>query len=148
VPTSPSSPNPSRWRIRLVLVFLAAVVMPAGAAVVYHFPPGESTFYPPCVFHTVTGLHCAGCGATRCLHALVHGDLPQAVAYNPLFVGALPLLAVGVLQIGYGQWTGRRMPLPRLPAWSIYVIFWVLLAFWMLRNIPVYPWTLLAPHQL
>jgi hypothetical protein len=148
VPTLPCSPNPRRWRIRLVAVLVAAVALPFGAAVLYRYPPGEGTFYPTCVFHSVTGLHCPGCGATRCLHALVHGDLPQALAYNPLLVVALPLLAVGFVQTGYRQWTGRRLPLPRMPAWSIRVIFWVTLAFWILRNIPISPMTLLAQHAL
>jgi hypothetical protein len=146
IPSSP--PNPIRWRVRLVLVLLGAAAMPAAAAVLYHFPPTETTFYPPCMFHLVTGLHCPGCGATRCLHALVHGDLLQALAYNPLLVVASPLLGFGVFQIAYGLWTGQRLPLPRLPAWSIYVIFCVMVAYWILRNIPLFPLTLLAPHQL
>ncbi len=142
------APATTRRRTRLVLVLLAAIVLPAGAAILYTFPPAESRFYPPCAFHALTGLHCPGCGATRCLHALAHGDVAQALAYNPLLVVALPFLSVGVFSGAYNVWTGRRLPLPRLPAWSIYAIFWLLLAYWVLRNVDAYPFTLLAPHTL
>ena len=144
----PTSLPPARWRARLVLVLLAAVVVPAGAATLRAYPPGEATFYPACWFHALTGMHCPGCGGTRCAGALVHGDLRQAVAFNPLLVAALPLLAVGLAASGYRQWTGRRLPLPRLPGWSIELLFWVIIAFWVLRNVPIYPLTLLAPHAV
>ncbi len=134
--------------MRLLLVFLAALVLPSGAALLYTFPPGETSFYLPCMFHQLTGLHCPGCGATRCLHALVHGDLPQAMAYNPLLVLLLPLLTLGLVQMMHELWTGRRMPLPRLPGWTVQAMFWVLIAYAVLRNVDVYPLTLLAPHKL
>jgi hypothetical protein len=119
-----------------------------GTAILYRYNPEAGGFFPPCVFHTLTGLHCPGCGGTRCAHALVHGDLPQALAYNPLLVVALPFLAVGLLDLAGQLWTGRRLWRRRLPAWSIYVIFGVILAYWALRNVDVYPLTLLAPHRL
>jgi len=144
----PPAPAPSRWRIRLIVVFVAAVLFPAVASVLYIFPPAEVGFLPGCIFHTVTGMHCPGCGATRACHALLHGDLPQAFAYNPLFVLALPLIAVSLLQVAYGQWTGRRLRLLRFPPWAAYVFLWGLVAYWILRNIDVYPFTLLAPHVL
>src|SRR5260370_197453 len=80
----------NRWAYRIALVFLAAVVIPVGATVVYHFPPSKYPYYPPCFFNKLTGFHCPGCGATRCVGALVRGDLAQAFAYNPLFTFLLP----------------------------------------------------------
>jgi hypothetical protein len=132
----------------LLLVFFAALVLPAGAAVLYQFPPTETPIYPPCVFHLVTGLHCPGCGATRCAHALLHGDLPQALAYNPLLVLLLPLIAFGLTHLAHELWTGRRLPVPRLPGWTVQVLLWLILAFAVLRNVDVYPLNLLAPHPL
>src|SRR5258708_136292 len=79
------------WRIALVL--FAAVAIPVGVSIVYTFPPSQYHFYPRCIFYSVTGLHCAGCGATRCVGALLHGDLEQAFAYNPLFLVLLPYIA-------------------------------------------------------
>jgi Protein of unknown function (DUF2752) len=135
--------------VRLVLVAAAAVGLPTAATVLHLFPPEQTAgLYPPCFFYLLTGLHCPGCGATRCVDALVHGDLPQALAYNPLLILALPLIAVGVLHMVYGLWTGRRLGVLKVPLWLVYALPWVLVAFWVLRNIDVYPLTLLAPHKL
>jgi Protein of unknown function (DUF2752) len=141
-------PAVSRWRIRLLLVAIAAVLLPAGVATLYAFPPGETRLYPPCMLHLLTGWHCPGCGATRCVAALVHGDLLQALAYNPLLVLGMPLLAMGAAQIIFPLWTGRRWPLPAWPWWMWHVVFWVAVAFGVLRNVPVYPLAPLAPHSL
>jgi hypothetical protein len=50
---------------------------------------GYLTLWPveyriPCLFHASTGLLCPGCGTTRSLTALIHGDVVGAFAFNPL----------------------------------------------------------------
>ena len=50
---------------------------------------GYLTLWPvqfriPCLFHAATGLLCPGCGTTRSLTALIHGDLATAFAFNQL----------------------------------------------------------------
>jgi hypothetical protein len=126
----------------------AAVLVPLGAVLLYRFPPGENGWYPQCIFHRVTGMHCPGCGATRCLHALVHGDLAQAAAYNVLFLLFLPLLLVWGGCIWWSMLTGRPLPRVRLPRWSVHLLFALLLGFWIVRNLPFAPFTFLAPHTL
>src|SRR5271156_6138083 len=57
--------------------------------VVFFFNPSTSSFYPVCQFHQVTGWNCPGCGATRGLYALLHGQWRVALRDNVLLVGAL-----------------------------------------------------------
>lgn len=71
----------------------AAVAMGAVCTVVYAFPPAQYSFYPVCPIYRLTGWLCPGCGLTRALHALLHGDLFAAVTLNPLLVSMMPLLA-------------------------------------------------------
>ena len=139
---------PRRWGLRIVVVLLAAVVIPVGASVLYTFSPLEASFYPGCTFFKLTGLHCPGCGATRCVHSLLHGDIEQAFAWNPLFLLLLPLLAYGIARLAYEIWTGRRAIRYNLPGAAVKSIAVVLTVFWIARNIPVYPLNLLAPHEL
>ena len=133
---------------RLLIVVVLGMFAPAGLAVLYTYPPAEFGFYPGCYFNTLTGLHCPGCGATRAAHALLHGDVSQALAYNPLFVLTLPLLVVVGLRFLVDLWTGRPSPDRRLPRWCVYSILGLILAFWVLRNVDVYPLNLLAPQAL
>ena len=69
--------------------------------VIYLVPPNDQTYYPRCTFHQLTGYHCPGCGGTRCVAALLHGDILQAAAYNLYFLLALPFL---LWWGSYGVW--------------------------------------------
>ena len=138
----------SRRRQRLVVVVFFAVLLPAGIAILRLAQPSDSTFYPRCALNAVTGLNCPGCGSTRALHALFTGNVAQAFAYNAVLIMALPLLMVVALQLSYSAWTGRAFTRRRLSGRAILAIVWLLLAYGIVRNIDVYPLTLLAPHEL
>src|SRR4051812_31409522 len=120
IPAAETSPvayargSSNRWRWRIALVLFAAVAIPVGACIVYTFPPSQYPYYPRCIFYTLTGLHCAGCGATRCVGALVRGDIEQAFAYNPLFVIVLPFIAFAVGGQIFESWTGKKVRLTQL----------------------------------
>lgn len=98
---------------------------------------------PACPFYALTGLYCPGCGSTRCLHALVHFDLAHALAMNPLLVVLLPVLALMALNAA-----GLRMrvlaPLLKILA-DPRLWLWLLIGYGVLRNLPWYPFALLAP---
>ena len=102
---------------------------------------------PPCPFFTLTGIYCPGCGAGRCVTALLHLDLYAAFRFNPLMFITLPFVLYYLLKIYLAFVFGRDMlPAPsiRKKAFGIIVLS-VVLAYFLLRNIPVYPFTLLAP---
>jgi hypothetical protein len=51
----------------------------------------------PCAFARVTHLPCPGCGSTRAVVALLHGDLAGVLHMNPL--GPVMALVLGLLAI-------------------------------------------------
>ena len=129
-------------RIWPALALAAAAA--AGAALLWFVDPHQAgNPLPPCPSRWLTGLFCPGCGSTRALHALLHGDLPGALAMNPLLVLSLPAVAVLAL-----EWL-RLLPAKLAPvalrignarAWAV-----VLIAYGVLRNLPWPPFTWLAP---
>jgi len=129
-------------RARLIAVLL---VLAAGVAMVYAFEPTTAGFYPQCVFYKATGRYCPGCGTARGLHALFHLDVAGALPYNPLMVVSLPLLLYAGLKNAYRNISGTDTPRRILPAWVIWCIFVLIVSYWLLRNVPYYPFTLLAP---
>lgn len=131
-----------------LLALAAAAAFTAAAAILYRYPPTDQSFYPRCMFNYFTGLHCPGCGATRCLHALSHGDVQQAAAYNVVFLVVLPFLLIWLARIWYSAVTGRTLHRIRFPTWSIHVFLIIIMGFWVLRNLPFWPFNLLAPHTL
>ena len=50
-------------------------------------------FGVPCLFRTITGLMCPGCGMTHALAALSRGDISSAFHENLLSVTVLPALS-------------------------------------------------------
>ena len=115
-----------------MILIPAAVV---GTVLLYFFPPGRYHFWPPCVFHKLTGLYCPGCGNTRALAALLHGDIAGSLAKNVLLIPALICLAV--------LYCKPQMALNR---YFCRTISGVVIVFSIARNLPWYPFTLLAPH--
>ena len=90
-----------------------------------------------CLFHELTGLYCPGCGSGRAALALLHGRLWEALGHNLLlFLLGVPcgvLLARGYLRFVFPR-LGLRKPV--LPAWAGDAALGLILAFWLLRNLP------------
>lgn len=122
----------------------AAVAAVSGAMVLFAFEPEESGWFPPCPFHATTGLQCPGCGALRGLHQLLHGNLMGALDFNPLMVLALPFIGYAVMCSIVFEISGRRLPSKRIPPQAIWGLLGLIIAFWIVRNIPMYPLSLLA----
>src|SRR5882757_3156742 len=82
-------------RLTVVLIWLS---LAAGAAYIFIFEPGKTGFFPACPFRTLTGFTCPGCGSTRGLHRLLHGDVISAFEFNPIMVLALPFLLYALVR--------------------------------------------------
>ncbi len=145
-------PTPRQQRlVKAGLLAVAATLLGGAAYVLATFPPTDTSFYPKCQLHSLTGLHCPGCGMTRFASALFRGDLTQAAAYNAVAVVAVPIAALwGLQQVWAWLWgvRPRRWFSPETHSRVTAVFLAVLAVFFVLRNVPVEPFTLLAPHEL
>nr|WP_246191567.1 DUF2752 domain-containing protein [Pseudoxanthomonas gei] len=106
-------------------------------------PNAAGSPFPGCMFHAFTGWYCIGCGVTRALHALVHGDVARAFSMNPL---AMSMLAIAPLLAGWQMGWQPRWMRPLIAVVSE-PRFWLVLlpVYWVARNLPWFPFTLLAP---
>jgi hypothetical protein len=93
----------------------------------------------------LTGLYCPGCGTLRALHQLLHGQILLALALNPLAMLALPFLTYALMESGLSLSTGLHLPRVFVPAPLIWALLGSIVAFGILRNVPVHPFSLLAP---
>ncbi len=107
---------------------------------------GPHGWLPGCFFWKLTGLHCPGCGMTRAAVAALHGHLGVACRFNPLGMVLLPLALVGIAIELLGWVRGKPLPCRlQLGAYGGWCIAVAVIVFWILRNLPWWPCTLLAP---
>lgn len=102
---------------------------------------------PPCLLRQLTGLNCPGCGGTRAFFALSHGEIAKSIRFNPWTL---------ILVTGLGIWGVKRLiravfpdsrlgrPLQLRASW-LWGLLVVIVAFGVLRNLPWWPFTWLAP---
>ncbi|BCS34274.1 membrane protein [Luteitalea sp. TBR-22] len=116
-------------------VAAAIVLLLSATAVLYAVDPTQHRLTLPCPYLTLTGYACPGCGLTRSLHFLLHGDLARAFSFNPWGLVSGPALLLFVFlpavtdEVRASRW---RTAL----AWTMLV---VTLAFWVWRNTTAYP---------
>jgi hypothetical protein len=124
----------------------AVVALAAGGlSVIYLLDPSSSDLYPPCPFLELTGFYCPGCGTLRALHQLTLGHPVAALDLNPLMVLLVPFVAYFLASHAMLAATGRPLRKFFVRSELIWALLGVVLVYWLLRNVPVYPFDLLAP---
>lgn len=92
-------------------------------------------FAMPCLFHQLTGLYCPGCGGTRAVKYLLHGQLLKSFQYHPLV-----LYALAVVILESGSWLAAKIrKKPQLYVGRETVFLYIALALvlvnWVVKNI-------------
>ena len=116
------------------IIAVATILIVAAIIVVYYlFNPAQYSFFPRCPSKLITGYDCPGCGTQRAFHALLNGNIAEALHYNAILFIAVPFLVI------YSAAAILKKRLPRFHAtmnsavvgWTVLVI---LLLWWVVRN--------------
>lgn len=117
-----------RWRTILILSAIVILILIYGL-----FDP-SANFFPRCIFKSLTGLDCPGCGSQRALHALLHADIIAAWRFNAMLVLAIPPLAVmaaaAVMRTRYPGFYAAMNSTKAIYIWLVAITLW-----WILRNV-------------
>lgn len=121
--------------IRTTPTIKVAIALGVVAIIVIYsvFDPSVMPF-PRCVFLTLTGWECPGCGSQRALHSLLHLDIVAAWRYNALMVCAIPFVVALVIA------DSLRTKYPAIhkvlnSRLIILIALIVILSWWLLRNL-------------
>ncbi|WP_457615606.1 DUF2752 domain-containing protein [Lutibacter sp.] len=129
------------------LKYFGVLILAIGLAFLYFFiNPSEVDFLPKCPLYVSTGIYCPGCGSQRATHHLLRLDFWGVIQQNILYFVALFVLAYHFIVTSINLLFKKRIYNyiyhPKTPI----IILIVVIVFWILRNIPYYPFNLLAPH--
>jgi hypothetical protein len=131
---------------RAAPVACGAALLASAAFVATHDPGAAGSRFPACVFHQATGLWCPGCGLTRGTHQLLHGHIGAALSSNiftPIVLAAIGVVWVAWLRL---SWGAAPIHVPRRTARMLaFALPALVIAYGVLRNIPVDPLRSLAP---
>lgn len=117
-------------RLFYILLGIGAIAV---LALLCFFDPSTSAIFPPCPTNALTKIHCPGCGTLRAMHALLRGDVKEALSQNILAVIFIPILPAIYFFPKYFK-------KPIVPA-AMLVIF---ILYAILRNTETF--SFLAPH--
>ena len=129
------------------ITWFAIIFGTLSLAVFYFFiNPNDVNFLPECPLYFTTGFYCPGCGSQRATHQLLNFNIFGVLQQNVLFLISLLILGYHITLTGINAFLKKNfynyMYHPKTPL----VILAVIVVFWILRNIPYYPFNLLAPN--
>jgi len=130
----------SNTKKRTLIIILLAVL----SAIYFLYNP-ETSGFPGCPLHALTGIYCPGCGSQRAFHSLLHFDLLKTADYNILFIPALFVVIYNEGIRAYNYFGKKNLQnYVYHPSFPKAVLITVII-FWILRNIPIQPFSWLAP---
>ncbi|MCG2794204.1 MAG: DUF2752 domain-containing protein [Weeksellaceae bacterium] len=111
-----------------------------GCAAYFFIDPATSSFFLQCPLKSLTGYECAGCGAQRSFHELLHFRFLKALQLNPLFVFSLSFSLIMVIT-QYSKKDRLKLSIHRFITSKAFIlgILIVVFLFSLLKNTDFYP---------
>ena len=127
--------------VRIFVAISVPAIFLFGLAYLYY---NKSPFF--CINYSLFHIYCPGCGTGRALYDIVHLNFIAALDHNILFTLLLPIFFYVLLKL-YIIIIFKKDILPffKITKFRSYALIIIILAFFVSRNIPLFPFTILAP---
>ena len=132
--------------MKKIINFGLLIIFTGLAILFFVLNPTEHEIFPRCVFNSVTGYYCPGCGSQRAIHSLLHLNFAGVVGNNFLFLPAVLLLIYHYSFVFLNKKFSWKLPNIFYFKSTPWIILAIIILFWILRNLPVYPFNILAPN--
>lgn len=123
----------------VVLVGVAAVA----AGVWFANPLTPGGIIPPCPTNTLLHINCPGCGLSRAIDSLIHGDIVGALHFNAVGIALIVLAVAAYINYLVGQWRSRPTRNVFTHRFFPIAVVAVLVGWFIVRNIPLAPFSAL-----
>lgn len=107
-------------RHRIAVSVSAGVIALHGGAYAFFAgrDPYTQTIFPQCPILHYFGIQCPGCGGTRAMYSLLHGDILTSIQMNPLVVAGYLAIVVSLLGVVVGRRGDAGEKISRVMYWS------------------------------
>ncbi len=126
-------------------IFISVIVFLGMLSLYFFYNPSQHSFFPKCIFHQATGLHCPGCGSQRAIHKILQGDFIEGLKHNILIFLLIIVIAYQITIYGLNHFMNKNHTNLLHRSMVTKIILILVISYWILRNIDIYPFTILAP---
>lgn len=129
----------------LLLKLTIPIALLALGILYFTINPNTFPYTPKCPFYSLTGFHCPGCGSQRAFHEILHGNIWTGLQHNFLILFAA-IIFIYKFYISYINKSSSKKSNNLLHHNATpWVILALVVGFWILRNLPLEPFLILAP---
>lgn len=118
-------------RKKKVILIVAAAFL---AGIAASFVMIRFDFYLPCLFRSLTGFLCPGCGATRMFLSLLQLDFEAAFHYNGMLLISLPFILFILIQMAVSYVRKGTMRVPEYSERLAVLLAVLFIVFGIARN--------------
>lgn len=95
----------------------------------------------PCILHSLTGYYCPGCGGTRAVLSLMHGDLLRSFLYHPFVPYAAVICGWFMLSQSIERISGHRIRIGmRYHDYHLWIALVLVVLSFVVKNILLLGW--------
>ncbi len=88
----------------------------------------------PCLFHLLTGYYCPGCGGTRAVWYLLHGEIWKSIQYHPLVCYVAVVILVELSRLIYDKAKKRHTGYSKRYETLVWIGVAIILINWGIKN--------------
>ena len=132
-------------KLKSTFIIIGVLALFGMLALYVFWNPTETNIFPSCPVYAATGIYCPGCGSQRAAHKILNGNIVEGIRHNYLIV----LLAIVLLYQGFvyvmNDLLSKNIPNLLHKSKVTFSILIIVILFWVLRNIDLFPFSELAP---
>lgn len=130
---------------KLIFKITIPIVLLTVGIFYFYINPSTFAYTPKCPFYSLTGLHCPGCGSQRAIHEMLHGNIWGGLQHNFLILFAVFIISYKFYVSSISS--NKKHPKTNLLQHNAapWLILALVIGFWVLRNLPLEPFQILAP---
>lgn len=130
---------------KIILIIGIVVVLISVLSLYFFIDPSRTSFFPKCPFFNFTGLYCPGCGSQRAIHHFLQGNIITGIRHNYLILLLGLVLVYQAILFLLNKFGSKIYSNLLHKSKMTKTILALVIIFWVLRNIPIAPFSELAP---